>query len=72
VMGEFFLEDGPFDAATPSFATVVGSWYDAGYAGAWAWDYYAACVAQPGTAGLDMTLIADFAADPSRACMVTY
>lgn len=43
VMGEFYLQAMPLDGAmsggnTP-FATIVGSWFDSGYAGAWAWQY---------------------------------
>jgi hypothetical protein len=70
VMGEFYLLDGPFEAATPSFATVMSSWYDAGYAGAWPWQYFDGCVALPGTEGLDLTMIADFAS--AKGCSVSY
>ena len=70
VMGEFYLIDGPFDAETPSFDTVLSSWYDAGYAGAWPWQYYDGCIAKPGTEGLDMTLIAAFA--EKQGCSVRF
>lgn len=69
VMGEFYLLDGPF-GDTPSFETVMNSWYDAGYAGAWSWQYFDGCVALPGTAGLDLTLIGKFA--QAKGCSVTY
>ncbi len=40
VMGEFYMLDMPFadDDDTP-FGTLVESWYENGYAGAWAWSY---------------------------------
>jgi hypothetical protein len=41
VMGEFFLRAMPFSDGgdNDSFAQIVGSWWDHGYAGAWAWQY---------------------------------
>ncbi len=69
VMGEFYLLDGPF-GDMPSFDTVLSSWYDAGYAGAWPWQYYDGCIAKPGTEGLDLTLISAFAT--ARGCQVSY
>lgn len=69
VMGEFYLYDGPF-GATPSFETVMNAWYDAGYAGAWAWQYFDGCVAKPGPEELDLSLIATFAA--AKGCSVSY
>jgi hypothetical protein len=68
-MGEFYLLDGPF-GDTPSFETVVGSWYDSGYAGAWPWQYFDGCISRPGTEGLDMTLISNFLA--VKGCSVLY
>jgi hypothetical protein len=40
VMGEFYMLDMPFadDDDTP-FGTLVESWYENGYSGAWAWSY---------------------------------
>lgn len=70
VMGEYYLMDGPFDSDTPSFETVMNSWYDAGYAGAWSWQYFDGCVARPGDPDLDLTLIADFAA--AKGCSTIY
>lgn len=70
VMGEFYLLDGPFDADTPSFQTVMTTWYDAGYAGAWPWQYFDGCISKPGTEGLDLTMIGDFAA--AQGCSVRF
>lgn len=40
VMGEFYLTPMPLaDQSSDSFSTIVSSWYDNGYAGAWAWQY---------------------------------
>lgn len=69
VMGEFYLVDGPF-GPTPSFETVMNSWYAAGYAGAWPWQYFDGCIARPGTPGLNFKLLADFA--NAKGCMVTF
>ncbi len=70
VMGEFYLLDGPFDSADPSFETVMNSWYESGYAGAWPWQYFDGCVARPGTEGLDLNMIGSFATD--KGCSVSY
>ncbi|MFC1643033.1 endo-1,4-beta-glucanase [Myxococcota bacterium] len=70
VMGEFFLTTNPFAADTPTFSDIVTSWYDNGYAGAWAWDYFSGCIADPPKSSVDMTLIQQFAAD--HGCSVTY
>ena len=69
VMGEFYLLDGPF-GATPSFETVMNSWYEAGYAGAWPWQYFDGCIAKPGAEGLNLNLIADFS--QAKGCSVSY
>lgn len=69
VIGEFYLLDGPF-GATPTFETVMNSWYDAGYAGAWPWQYFDGCISKPGTEGLDLNLIANFAT--AKGCSVSY
>jgi hypothetical protein len=41
VMGEFYLGAMPFSDGgdNTAFATIVGSWWDDGYAGAWAWQF---------------------------------
>ncbi len=40
VMGEFYMLDMPFaDEDDTPFGTLVESWYENGYAGAWAWSY---------------------------------
>lgn len=41
VMGEFYLLAMPFSDSgnNVAFSTIVSSWYDNGYAGAWAWSY---------------------------------
>jgi hypothetical protein len=41
VMGEFYMLAMPFSDSgnDVAFATIVSSWYDNGYAGAWAWSY---------------------------------
>jgi hypothetical protein len=41
VMGEFFLRPMPFSDGgdNAAFADIVGSWWDHGYAGAWAWQF---------------------------------
>lgn len=70
VMGEFYLLDGPFGGPDPSFSTVLNSWFDAGYAGAWPWQYFDGCVSRPGTEGLDLTMIGDFATD--KGCPVSF
>jgi hypothetical protein len=66
VMGEFYLLDMPFadDDSTP-YATIVGSWFDNGYAGAWGWAY---SDENSGPAGLP--LIKAFAT--SKGCSVTF
>ncbi|HSC85861.1 MAG TPA: hypothetical protein VLC09_01270 [Polyangiaceae bacterium] len=69
VMGEFYMMDGPF-GATPTFQAVLDSWYTAAYAGAWAWDYYGAHIKTPADAGLDLSLVGDFAT--AHGCSVSY
>jgi hypothetical protein len=41
VMGEFYLQPMPFSDGGDdvAFAQILGSWWDNGYAGAWAWEY---------------------------------
>jgi hypothetical protein len=41
VMGEFYMLDMPFadDSSKDPFGTIVGTWFDKGYAGAWAWAF---------------------------------
>jgi hypothetical protein len=41
VMGEFFLRATPFSDGgdNAAFSDILGSWWDNGYAGAWAWQY---------------------------------
>jgi hypothetical protein len=38
VMGEFYLANMPFETG-PTYADIVTSWYENGYAGAWSWQY---------------------------------
>jgi hypothetical protein len=70
VMGEFYLLPGPFDADTPTFSEVLGSWYSNGYAGAWAWDFYSGCGPNPPTVAVDLRLIKGFA--DAHSCSVSF
>jgi hypothetical protein len=67
VMGEFYLLDMPFSDGgnDASYANIVGSWYDNGYAGAWGWAY---SDINSGPAGLP--LVKAFA--ESKGCSVTF
>jgi len=64
VMGEFHLESMPFsgNGDDSTFATIVGAWYDGGYAGAWAWQHY--------DAGENLPLIKSFADE--KGCTVEF
>lgn len=65
VMGEFYLTPMPLSPqGNDSFSTIVNSWYDNGYAGAWAWQYYEADLRA------NLNLIKAFA--DSKGCTVSY
>lgn len=64
VMGEFYLMNMPFSSEgdNSTFQTIVSSWYDNGYAGAWSWQY--------NENASDLPLVQTFAT--GKGCQVTY